>query len=181
MLCCIYPAQQDAAYIKPLTKEDMIEFFNQYIHPCSPSRAKIAVYLEAQSKSDVSTKQISELIKTLGLGTTDAAQAATDLQTRLSGAGHDVEKEVADLRDYLLHDLKVPEGKIDATAEAWRKIHTEHGPGNEVVKDAEPPSANGTTPVIIHDVRVFRSGLATSKGATPVRDLSEYEDLEAKL
>ncbi|KXX73626.1 Insulin-degrading enzyme [Madurella mycetomatis] len=174
-------AQQDAAYIKPLTKEDMIEFFNHYIHPCSPSRAKIAVYLEAQSKSDVSTKQISELIKTLGLSTTDAAQAATDLQTRLSGAGHDVEKEVADLRDYLLHDLKVHEGKIDAAAEAWRKIHTENGSGNEVVKDAEPPSANGTTPVIIQDVRVFRSGLAASKGATPVRDLSEYEDLEAKL
>ncbi|KAK4107000.1 hypothetical protein N656DRAFT_764192, partial [Canariomyces notabilis] len=43
-------AQRDAAAIKPLTKADMIEYFNHYIHPCPPSRAKIAVYLEAQAK-----------------------------------------------------------------------------------------------------------------------------------
>jgi insulysin len=174
-------AQQDAAHIKPLTKETMIEFFNHYIHPCSPARAKIAVYLEAQAKSDVSTKQISELIQTLELDTTAAAQAATDLQTRLSAAGHDVEKEVAGLRDYLLHNLQVPEGKIDTAVEAWRKIHEEHGPGSDVVKDAEPPSANGTMPVFIEDVRLFRSSLTASKGPTPLRDLSEFEDLEAKL
>lgn len=159
----------------------MIEFFNQYIHPSSPSRAKLAVYLEAQAKSDVSTKEISELVKTLGLSANTAAKAATDLQARLSAADHDIEKEVAGLTDYLLHVLKVPEGKIDVAVEAWKKIHAQHGPGNEVVKDAEPPSANGTTPVFIDDVRAFRSSLPASNGAKPLKDLSEYEDLGAKL
>ncbi|KAK4156700.1 ubiquitin carboxyl-terminal hydrolase [Chaetomidium leptoderma] len=164
-------APQDAAHIKPLTKADMIEFFNEYIHPSSPSRAKLAVYLEAQAKSDVSTKEITELIKTLELDATASAKAATDLQARLSAADHDVEKELAGLRGYLFHDLKVTEGKMDVAAEAWKKIHAEHGPGNEVVKDAEPPSANGTTPVFIDDVRSFRASLPASNGACPLKDL----------
>ncbi len=174
-------APQDAAHIKPLTKADMIEFFNKYIHPSSTERAKLAVYLEAQAKSDVSTKEISELIKTLDLDSTAAAKVATDLQARLSAAGHDVEKEVAGLREYLLHDVKVPEGKIDEAARAWKQIHAEHGRANTVVKDAEPPSANGTTPVFIDDVRTFRASLPASNGAKPLMDLSEYEDLGAKL
>lgn len=159
----------------------MIEFFNHYIHPSSPARAKLAVYLEAQAKSDVSTKEITELIKTLELGSTAAAKAATDLQARLSAAGPEIDKEVAGLRDYLLHDLKVPEGRIHAAAEAWKKIHAAHGPGTEVVKDAEPPSSNGTTPVFIDDVRSFWASLPSSVGARPVSDLSEFEDLEPKL
>jgi len=174
-------AQQDAAHIKPLTKADMIEFFNHYIHPNSPSRAKLAVYLEAQAKSDVSTKEITELIKTLNLDSTTATKAATDLQARLTAAGKDVEEELTGLREYLLHDLKVPEGRIDAAAEAWKKIHADHGPNDNVVKDAEPPSANGTTPVFIEDVRAFRASLPASSGPKPAKDLSEFEDLDAKL
>jgi insulysin len=162
----------------------MIEFYNHYIHPSSPSRAKLAVYLEAQAKSDVSTKQISELVKTLELDPAASATAAADLQARISLAGHDLEKEVASLKDYLLHGLKVAEGKIDVAAEAWKKIHAEHGPGSDVLKvdkDAVPPSANGTTPVFIDNVRSFRASLPASNGATPQRDLAEYEDLGAKL
>ncbi|KAH6624653.1 Metalloenzyme, LuxS/M16 peptidase-like protein [Chaetomium sp. MPI-SDFR-AT-0129] len=174
-------AQQDAAHIKPLTKAEMIEFFNQYIHPNSPSRAKLAVYLEAQAKSDVSTKEISELIKTLELDSTASAKAASELQARLSAAGHDVDKEVAGLKEYLLHDLKVSEAKIEAASEAWKKIHADHGPGNEVVKDAEPPSSNGTKTVFIDDVRAFRASLPASNGAKPLKDLSEYEDVGFKL
>lgn len=172
-------AQQDTAHIKPLIKTDLIEFFNHCVHPSSPSRAKLTVYLEAQAKSDVSTKQISDLIKTLKLDPA-IAKAATDLQARLSAAGHDVDKEVAGLRDYLLHDLKVPEARIDTAAEAWKKIRAEHGPGGDAVKDAEPPSSNGTRPVLIENVRTFRASLPATNGARPLTDLAEFEDLEAK-
>ncbi|KAK3939917.1 Metalloenzyme, LuxS/M16 peptidase-like protein [Diplogelasinospora grovesii] len=176
-------AQRDAAHIRPLTKSDMVGFFNQYIHPASPSRAKLAVYFVAQAKSDVSTKQITELVKTLNLNSDDAsAQAATDLQARLSAADHDVKKEVEGLKDYLLHVLKVPEGKIDAAIEAWKKIHEQqNGLANGIVKDADPPSSNGTKPFFIEDVRTFKAGLVVSAGARPVKDLSEYEDLDPKL
>ncbi|KAK4218084.1 UCH-domain-containing protein [Rhypophila decipiens] len=158
-------AQQDVAHIKPLTKTDMIEFFNEYLHPKSPSRAKLAVYFVAQAKSDVSTQQISEVIAKLGLDSTGSAKAATDLQARLSAADHDEEKEIKGLKEYLLHDLKVTEDKIDAAADAWRKLHTQNSQASDIVKDAEPPSANGTVPHIIDDVRTFKAGLAATAGA----------------
>jgi len=174
-------AKRDVAIIKSLTKADMIKFFNKSIHPASPERAKLAIYFIAQAKSDVSTKQISELIKSLELNEEAAAQAATDLQARLSAAAHDEEKEVDGLKNYLLHDLKVTESKISAAVEIWRKLHAESSGANGVVKDAQPPSSNGTTPAEITDVRDFKSHLAVTGGARPVTELSEFEDLDCKL
>lgn len=169
------------AHIKPLTKKEMIDFFNEYIHPKSPSRAKLAVYFVAQAKSDVSTQQISEVIAKLGLDSKTSAKAATDLQARLSAADHDEDKEINGLKEYLLHDLKVTEDKIDAAAEAWRRLHAQNKQASDVVKDAKPPSANGTIPHLIDDVRAFKAGLAATAGARPAKDLSEYEELDSKL
>jgi hypothetical protein len=51
----------------------------------------------------------------------------------------------------------------------------EHG----LHKDAMPPSSNGTRPVLIEDVRAFKSSLLASAGP-PVIDLTSYEELDAK-
>jgi insulysin len=176
-------AQLDATHIKPLTKEDMMGFFKQYIDPRSETRAKLAVYLIAQAKSDVSTQQISKLVKTLDLDSTRSAQAATDLQAKLSAADHDEKKEIDGLKNYLLHDLMVAEDKIDAAVEAWKKLHSEVAQTNGVEgTDAQsPPSWNGTQPLEIDDVRSFKAGLAVTAGARPAKDLSEYEELDSKL
>jgi len=129
----------------------------------------------------VSTKQISELIKTLSLDADTSAKAATDLQARLSAAGHDQEKEVDGLREYLLHDLQVAENKIEAAVAAWKKLHTDNGAEIEGLEDQAPPSANGTEAVLIEDVRGYKAGQVVSKGARPARDLSAYEELDPKL
>jgi insulysin len=159
----------------------MIEFFNHYIHPKSPARAKLAIHLVAQAKSDVSTKQISELIKTLGLDADTSAKAATDLQSRLSAAGHDENKEVEDLKTYLVRDLQVAENKIEAAVATWKKLHAENGDKIEGLEDVAPPAANGKEAVLIEDVRGYKAGQVVSKGAVPARDLSTYEELDPKL
>ncbi len=159
----------------------MVEFYNHFIHPSSKARAKLAIYLGAKAKSDVSTKQISELIKTLDLDTDSANRAATDLQARLTAADHDVVKEVEGLKAYLLHDLKVPETKLDSAAEAWKKIHTSSGKTNGVHEDATPPTKNGIEPMLIEDIRNFKASLVASPGARSSVDLSEYEELDWKL
>lgn len=160
----------------------MIEFFDHYINPASPQRAKLSVWMVAQATSDVSTKQISELVKTLDLDSSEReSQAATDLQARLSAAGHDEEKEVAGLKDYLLHDLKVAEDKIETAEQAWRKLHTNTNSLKGVHEDHNPPSLNGTTISFIEDARDFKARLPVSVGARPVKDLTEYEDLDPRL
>lgn len=135
----------------------------------------------AQAKSDVSTKQISELVKTLALDADSSARAATDLQARLSAAGHDEKKEVQDLENYLLHDLKVAEDKIEAAVATWKKLHADNGAKIEGVEDGPPPSATRREPVVIEDVRSYKAGQVVSKGARPAKDLSAYEELEPKL
>lgn len=175
-------AQQDAAAIRQLSKADLVEFFQHYIDPTSKFRAKLVVYLVAQAKSDVSTGQISELVKTLSLDAELSRQAATDLQARLSAAHHDHAKEMEELKSYLLKDLGVAEDKIAAAAAAWEKLSKEHRTNgvSEDEGDCEI-SFNGTTAVAIDDVRDLKCRLLTTGGASPVRDLSEYEDFDPKL
>lgn len=129
----------------------------------------------------MSTKQISELIKTLELDADTSAKAATDLQARLSAAGHDEQKEVDGLKNYLLHDLEVAETKIEAAIGTWKKLHAENGGKIEGLEDLAPPSANGKEAVVIEDVRSYKAGQVVSTGATPARDLSVYEELDPKL
>lgn len=159
----------------------MIDFFKKHISPASPERAKISVWMIAQATSDVSTKQISELVKALELKSAEReAEAATDLQARLSAAEHDEAKEIEGLKEYLLHDLKVAEDKIDAAVEAWKKLHSKT---NGVVghQDEDPPSLNGTKICFIEDPRDFKARLPVSAGARSVKDLTEYEELDPKL
>lgn len=164
----------------------MVAFFDHYISPASPKRAKVSVWMVAQATSDVSTKQISELVKTLDLSSTEReSKAATDLQARLSAAGHehDEAKEAEDLKSYLLHDLKIAENKVDAAAEAWRKLasSSKTNGASGTHEQADPPSLNGSKIVFIEDPRDFKSGLPVSAGARPVKELEEYEELEPKL
>lgn len=39
---------------------------------------------------------------------------------------------------------------------------------------------NGTTPVVITDVRAFKSGLQVSAGPQPVKHIVEFEELECQ-
>jgi insulysin len=50
----------DAAQIKLLTKDDMLEFYNHFIIPSSPNRAKLAIHLHAQSQvTDIGMKGLA--------------------------------------------------------------------------------------------------------------------------
>lgn len=55
---------------------------------------------------------------------------------------------------------------------------------NENAEDdysAPTVEANGTTSYIVKDVRLFKSMLQISAGPQPVKDISEFEELDSKL
>ncbi|TDZ49920.1 putative zinc protease [Colletotrichum trifolii] len=108
-------AQHDASHIKTLSKADMIDFFQQYIKPGSPSRAKLSVHLHAQAS---------------------APGNGTESEPKVNGA-----KE----------------------------------------KEEPQPATSDSEPVFITDVRTFRASLQATGGARPAKELSEYEDTDAKL
>ncbi|KAL9126635.1 MAG: hypothetical protein Q9175_007885, partial [Cornicularia normoerica] len=41
--------EHDVSHLKPLSQSDLIEFYNHYINPTSPSRAKLSIHMIAQS------------------------------------------------------------------------------------------------------------------------------------
>ncbi|RYP69252.1 hypothetical protein DL771_006220 [Monosporascus sp. 5C6A] len=52
---------------------------------------------------------------------------------------------------------------------------------NATANGADAVPTNGTTPVIVKDVRDFKASLVASAGARPIRDLSEFEEIDPKL
>ena len=46
---------------------------------------------------------------------------------------------------------------------------------------ADGDSAQPSGTVVIEDVKTFKASMPLSAGATPVKDLSEYEELGSKL
>jgi len=44
--------EHDVVHIEPLTKADLIDFYNAYFHPSSPTRAKTSVHLVAHLSAD---------------------------------------------------------------------------------------------------------------------------------
>lgn len=81
------------ANIEPLTKADMLDFFNKFIHPHSTTRAKAAVHLIAQaSAADLANKTsdgekveklVDTLVQMLGQLGLEDANAAAELKKRL--------------------------------------------------------------------------------------------------
>ncbi|GFF91704.1 hypothetical protein IFM61392_09409 [Aspergillus lentulus] len=50
----ISTAYRDVENIEPLTKKDILEFFNQFIHPSSSTRAKLSIHLIARASTGTS-------------------------------------------------------------------------------------------------------------------------------
>jgi insulysin len=51
----------------------------------------------------------------------------------------------------------------------------------EIIGEIKKKEGNGTIPFIITDVREFKSKMQVSAGPQPVKHISEFEELDAKL
>ena len=127
---------EDAKHIKPLTKQEMIDFFNEFVDPASPARAKLAVHMHALGVSKASTETPTPVGDKVQQIIEDGVQ---QVETELAKAG-------------------LVDGKTEGETEA-----------------------NGVRKVVIEDVREFKAGLAVTRGPRAVRDVSVFEELEAKL
>jgi insulysin len=153
----------------------MIAFYNHYINPSSTHRAKVAVYLYAQSTTEGKEK-VAELVKALGL----PSEASAKIQAALLQPAK--RNDVVALRKLVTEELKLPESKAMAILEAAKLPDLSVQVNGAVTGDeTDPvPTANGP-PVLITDVRAFRASLVASSGARPAKELSAYEDIDSKL
>ncbi|KAI2864641.1 hypothetical protein CBS12448_2857 [Aspergillus niger] len=81
----------DVEHIEPLTKEDILQFFDQHIHPSSPTRAKLAIHLIAQASATADAASGDSAVAVgnpdaLGLPETQDAVAANAYEPSVSPA-----------------------------------------------------------------------------------------------
>ncbi|KAI9368118.1 Metalloenzyme, LuxS/M16 peptidase-like protein [Aspergillus egyptiacus] len=187
--------ETDAARVRGLTKSDLLEFYKQMIDPESPTRAKVSVHLKAQAGAHVAEpqEQKSRLVA-LAAKHLEGAGFATDTQ-RLSAALENVSpgdhsQVVAAIKTFLTSAMSFTEKQIQPALEklnqslnmASKQLGIEATNGTE-----ETVLTNGTgkqarpEPTYITNVTEFKARLAVSAGPSPVTDLTEFEDFDAKL
>ena len=131
----------------------MISFFDEFVDPKSPARAKLAVHMHALGKSQASTEASTPAIEFAPIA--DVAKKMGESVATISAIVKDGVKQIEE-------ELK-----------SFGLI------GNN--KNGTITDANGVDPIEIEDVRQFKSSLAVTPGAVPVKDISEFEELESKL
>lgn len=192
---------EDAEYIRTLTKPDVIEFFKQYIDPRSPSRAKLSIHMKSHS-SNASTddgmtpeEQKTKLTEALAayLSSAGVPVETEKFQTAFDNvdvASGDKEAILSTVSDFLVSEMKLPEDKVQQTIEQGeQKLDFQLSQfGIKALPNEDGVEAvNGTNgtghkePTFITNVPQYKASLPVSAGPKPIKDLSEFEDIEPKL
>ncbi|KAJ6446345.1 a-pheromone processing metallopeptidase Ste23 [Purpureocillium lavendulum] len=158
-------AKIDAEHVKGLTKAEMVEFYNQFFSPTSNTRARISVHMHARGAGELDLKVI-DLLQSLGL----------------KDVPREKRQNVGLLADYLKDDVKLSESERESITSKAKEL----GLSQMTHNDEVGASATGAVSAVdsaqeITDVRQFKAGLFASLGARPVKDLSEFEETDAKL
>lgn len=192
----------DVAHLKPLTKEEMIDFFNHYIHPTSPTRAKLSIHMIAQASPkaiagsmtgpEKKEKVISLLAKYLNtMGVNADIELLSQRLGQVDIAGGDQAGIIEAMSMYLKDDVLASEDQSSQMMEQGQQLLATALPslGIEIRQVAngvdesselpEAPSVKATT--LVENVHDFKAALAASAGPRPVVHLSEFEESEPKL
>ena len=191
----------DAEYIRPLTKSDMRDFYNQYIDPTSPTRAKLSVHMVAQSSpktvignmtlADQKEKATAAIAKCLTMMGIDAdLETLTSRFANIDIAGGDQAGILSALAIFMKEDAGVSEEDTEEVMEQGQQLIGTILPslgievkqsvdGTEAEQFPEAPKVKES--VVVENVRDFKCGMQLTEGRRPVVELSEFEDRDAKL
>lgn len=141
----------------------MVNFFQKYFDPKSTDRARISIHLHARGALELDEK-LAKLLAKLDLEVPAESRQSLDLleaNLRSNGGLSDDQVSTAVTQAKELGLKQAPEGFSSETSKG----------GNAVIDNA----------VEITDVRHYKASLLASSGARPIKEVSEYEDVDAKL
>jgi insulysin len=173
----------------------MLEFYEQFIAPSSPTRAKLAIHMLAQtSASTIAAKttpdeQAANLEAKLVqfLESQHVPVDAEKLHTRLENfdvLSGNTDSLIAAVSSYLVDDAKIPADTVtqiveDATplmGTVLASVGVQTTP--ELEEEVEVAHKKVTR---IEDVHAFKSSLHVSPGPQPVTHITEFEGNDPKL
>lgn len=192
----------DVEHIKLLSKPQMVDFFNHYIHPTSPMRAKLSVHMIAQSSPKAMAgnmtpvEQKEKVISTIGKFLTamgisvDMEKMSTHLAP-IDIASGDQAGLIDAVASFLEENTEFSEEDVNEVLEQGQQLLGTVLPGLGIeVKQSvdgvdgaedlpEAPPVKATT--YIESVRDYKSDLQLTAARKPVVDTSEFEETEPKL
>jgi insulysin len=160
------------------------------------------VHLIAQGSAAASNDNVKKLTSALSQALTQLGGSAVDeaaLSSRLSkldlNASTDVQGILGAVTGYLRESAGMAEEQVKSLAEQGEELLKQILPSlNLTAAAAAPPSEKEAVgavvegdekekkkTVLIEDVRAWKASLPASQGPRMVRDLTEFEDFEAKL
>ena len=192
----------DVEYIKPLKKSDMMEFFNHFINPTSPTRAKLSVHMIAQSSpkavmgnmtpQEQKAKVIDTIVKYLNaMGVQVDTEKLTRCLDTVDVVGGDQAGIIEAIAKYFEGDNDLTENEVSEVLQQGQQLLGTILPslGIEVKQTVdgvdgieelpEAPPVKETT--WIENVRDFKASMGLTPGRRPVTDHTEFEDTESKL
>ncbi|RMD43758.1 hypothetical protein DV735_g1339, partial [Chaetothyriales sp. CBS 134920] len=188
-----YQVDHDVQQIREISRQDLIAFFDHYIDPASPTRAKLSIHLEAQATSEQAESSPEEQrSQFVGLLEQVLPSLGVEIQPEpLAKAFADVDisntdKVIEATKSYLSASEPAPRiaEVVTQLREAVPQILTALKIPPPVVQngdEAAEVSVKGPAPSLITDVHKWKAGLQVSKGPVSVVDLKELEEVEAKL
>jgi insulysin len=180
-----FQIDEDVKQLRALSKQDIQDFFEQYIRPKSKVRAKLSVHLLAQASppetpAATAEQQKEQLVEMLGQYLGSAGVEVEQATLTKDFANVDITDEdsiVSAIKPHLpAKELEEATSQIkQGLPQIMMSLKISKG-GEEQAKAVEVAK-----PTIIDDVDAWKSGLQVSRGPMPVTDISDYEDLEPKL
>ena len=180
-----YQIDQDVKELRALSKQDIQEFFEQYISPRSKARAKLSVHLLAQASPPETPATTPEQQK---------EQLVEMLSQYLGSSGVEVEpgKLTQDFatvditnEDSIIAAIKphLPAKEVEEATEQIKQGLPQLMMTLKISKGGEEQDkpVEVSKPTIINDAHAWKAGLQVSRGPRAITDISDYEDLEPKL
>ncbi|WEW56245.1 metalloprotease [Emydomyces testavorans] len=196
--------ETDAEAVRPLTKAEIMAFYREYIDPQSPSRAKLAVHMKAQASSspvasagqkDTVIEGLQKFLASVNVNVDNEKLKKAFENVTVSSEG--VRAITDTVKKFLTEEVKLAEDQIVPIVEGGSQLLAKLlptigvkpalGDCEATAKEVQVNCINGTDcaiakpPVYITSVPEFKARLAVSPAASPVVDLSEYENFEPKL
>ncbi|PVF92439.1 hypothetical protein CPB86DRAFT_819632 [Serendipita vermifera] len=157
--------EKQANLIEQFSLQDVVGFFEKYIDPSSPSRAKLSIHMNSQVKPG-SIANFSVAASKVYLEDLKAAQVPVDEAQyhALSKAEPSVDAVIGFWEPYLTKLPHVTQEKREQLLQRVKHLAAEH-----------PAAQTDTTSdrlredtIVVDDLAVFKKGLPLSKPATPV-------------
>ena len=179
----MFTVDEDVEILRTIKKQDVVEFYNEYIDPASPKRSKTSIQMAAAAVSPEDRKPaIAEALVTFLSASAGVVTEPAEVTKTLDNVDiNDTDAVVAAVRTFLMDVKKIESSSIDGILEKGREALNQAVPAKKVEDDKFSPEQFGNVLNEVNDVVAWKASCRISAGPRPVRPLVEFEATEVKL